>query len=119
MDFLVDNWFIIVGILAVFVVAAAAIYKFAGLPTKEQMNKVKKWMLWAVTKAESQFGSGTGALKLQYVYDMFIDKFPVVAKCITFEQFSLLVDMALEEMRKMLEENQDIARLVLDHAPCV
>lgn len=35
MDFLVDNWFIIVGILAVFVVAAAAIYKFAGLPTKE------------------------------------------------------------------------------------
>lgn len=119
MDFLVDNWFIIVGILAVFVVAAAAIYKFAGLPTKEQMNKVKKWLLWAVTKAESQFGSGTGTLKLQYVYDMFIDKFPIVAKCITFEQFSMLVDLALEEMREMLENNPSIASLVLNHEPCV
>lgn len=43
---------------------------------------------------------------------MFIDKFPVAAKCITFEAFSTMVDQALEEMRKMLQDNKKIATLV-------
>ena len=78
----------------------------------EKKEKIMAWLLYAVTKAEAEFGSGTGQAKLHYVYNMFIDKFPVAAKCITFEAFSTMVDQALEEMRKMLQDNKKIATLV-------
>lgn len=112
MEFITNYWFVILGIMAALTVIGIAVYKFAGLPTKEQLTKIKEWLLYAVTKAESELGGGTGKLKLRTVYDMFIAKFPMTAKFITFEQFSILVDAALEEMRKMLETNQNIKELV-------
>ena len=57
------------------------------MPTNEQLKKVKEWLLWAVAEAEKELGSGTGQLKLRYVYDMFIVKFPSLAKIISFETF--------------------------------
>ena len=47
-----------------------------------------------------------GKLKLRYVYDMFLTKFGDLAKMISFEKFSELVDKALEEMKKILESNK-------------
>lgn len=112
MEIIMNYWYVILGIVAVLAAVGVAIYKFAGLPTKEQLEKIKEWLLFAVTKAESELGGGTGKLKLRTVYDMFIAKFPMTAKFISFESFSTLVDDALEEMRKMLETNQNIKRLV-------
>ena len=112
MDFLIQNWYLIVAVIAVLAAIGFSIYKFAGLPTAEQKEKIMAWLLYAVTKAEAEFGSGTGQAKLHYVYNMFIDKFPVAAKCIAFEAFSTMVDQALEEMRKMLQDNKKIATLV-------
>ena len=37
MEFLVNYWYVIVGVIAVLVVAGFAIYKFAGLPTSAQI----------------------------------------------------------------------------------
>ena len=62
--------------------------------------------LW--TRREKEFGSGTGKIKLRYVYDMFIVRFPWMAQVITFETFSGLVDKALEEMRVLLETNKQV-----------
>lgn len=107
-----NYWYIIIGVIAVLIVAGVSIYKFAGLPTKEQVAKVKEWLLYAVTTAESELGGGTGKLKLRSVYDMFIAKFPVMAKVVSFETFSLWVDEALDEMRKMLETNVVVKQLV-------
>lgn len=112
MEFLINYWYIIIGVIAVLIVAGISIYKFAGLPTKEQVEKVKEWLLYAVTTAESELGGGTGKLKLRSVYDMFIAKFPVMAKVVSFETFSLWVDEALDEMRKMLETNVVVKQLV-------
>lgn len=112
MEFLMNYWYIIIGVVAVLIVAGISIYKFAGLPTKEQVAKVKEWLLYAVTMAESELGGGTGKLKLRSVYDMFIVKFPVMAKVVSFETFSLWVDEALDEMRKMLESNVVVKQLV-------
>lgn len=112
MEFLMNYWYIITGVVAVLIVAGISIYKFAGLPTKEQVAKVKEWLLYAVTTAESELGGGTGKLKLRSVYDMFIAKFPVMAKVVSFETFSLWVDEALDEMRKMLETNVVVKQLV-------
>ena len=116
MEFLMNYWYIVVAIIALLVVVGLSIYKFAGLPTKEQTTKIKEWLLYAVTVAESKLGSNTGSLKLRAVYDMFVTKFPVVAKIVSFETFSVWVDEALEEMRKLLETNEHVKNLVNNSA---
>lgn len=113
-EFLINYWYVIVGLAAVLVVAGIAVYKYAGLPTKAQVKKIKEWLLFAVTKAEAELGSGTGALKLRTVYDMFIAKFPTTAKLVSFETFSMWVDAALVEMREMLAKNESIQTLVFN-----
>lgn len=112
MELIVNNWYIIVALIALLIVAGLAVYAFVGLPTKTQVEKIKKWLLYAVTKAETELGAKTGQLKLHTVYDLFISKFPVAAKLVSFETFSLWVDDALEEMKKMLANNESIEALV-------
>jgi hypothetical protein len=82
------------------------------MPTAAQIAKVKEWLLYAVTMAEKELGGGTGKLKLRYVYDLFLTKFSWLAKVITFEQFSALVDEALEEMKRLLESNNAVKEIV-------
>lgn len=112
MEFIVDNWAVFVAALAILTVAIIAIIRFVGLPTKSQLAKVKEWLLWAVTEAEKELGGGTGQLKLRQVYDLFVTRFPWLAKIISFELFSAMVDEALEEMRKMLDTNTAVATFV-------
>lgn len=69
-------------------------------------QKVKNWLVYAVTLAESELGSGTGQLKLRSVYNMFVLRFPKLSMIITFERFSDLVDDALDIMREMLKNNK-------------
>lgn len=108
MDFFINNWYLIVAGAAVLAGAGYSVYVFVKRPHTEQLKSVKEWMLFAVTKAEKELGSGTGKLKLRYVYDMFIAKFPWLGKVISFEMVSMMVDDALEEMRAMLESNKAI-----------
>ena len=74
----------------------------------------KNWLVWAVSEAERALGSGTGQLKLRYVYDAAVLRFPVLAKFMPFSVFSKLVDAALSTMRKMIEENKSIAEVITD-----
>lgn len=108
MKWIIDNWSLLVVISAVCTVAFMYVKKFTTLPTEEQLAKVKEWLLYAVMQAEGEFGGGTGKLKLHYVYDMFVTRFPRLVDVISFELFSKLVDEALEQMRKILETNLDI-----------
>ena len=112
MDWLLNNWYVVLGIIAVLVAAGFAVYKFLGLPTKSQIAKIKEWLLYAVTTAEADLGSQTGILKLRMVYDMFIARFPMVAKIISFNRFSYWVDEALDEMRELLEKNEAVKSVV-------
>lgn len=112
MDFLIENWYIIVAGIAALVAALVAVKHYWGLPTAQQIAAIKEWLLWAVTQAEADLGSGTGQLKLRYVYDMFVAQFPWAAKVISFELFSKMVDEALDKMREMLKTNPAVAALV-------
>ncbi len=112
MKFLVENWYIIVALLAVLEAVIYAGYRFLKLPTKAQAAKAREWLLWAVTNAEKELGGGTGRLKLRQVYDLFVQRFPSVAMAVSFDTFSQWVDEALTEMRKMLAENKAAAELV-------
>ena len=107
-----ENWYLVVAALIACGDVAAGIARFCGLSHAEQREKVEEWMLWAVTTAEADLGSGTGQLKLRQVYDMFLERFPKVAQRVSFSTFSKWVDTALIDMRKMLEQNQAVSKLV-------
>lgn len=89
------------------------IYKFIKMSKEQRFNKVKEWLLYAVVQAQKGFGSGTGKIKLRYVYDKFLTKFPVISKMISFEKFSQLVDEALEKMKMLLESNNKIKEYII------
>lgn len=108
MDFIVENWYILVGLLAVIAAVVVYIVRFFKQPTEKQLESIKEWLLWATTEAEKRFGSGTGKLKLRYVYDLFAETFPWLAKIVSFETFSKLVDSALGDMNNLLASNNAV-----------
>lgn len=97
-DFLLNYWqHILIGLLFI----TGVIFFILN-----QRKNIKEWLLYAVTKAERELGSKTGKIKLRQVYDWFIVSFPITSKIISFNAFSRLVDIALEEMRHLLETNE-------------
>ena len=98
----IDYGWVIFAAVVCLTVAIIAVIKFARTPRPEQLAKVKEWLLLAVMEAEKEFGEDTGVLKLRFVYDLFVTKFPWIAKVLTFDRFSELVDEALDEMRTLL-----------------
>lgn len=80
----------------------------------KQPKKVKEWLLYAVTLAEKDLGGGTGKIKLRKVYDMFVEKYPVISFLVSFETFSKWVDVALDKMNEMLKENKALKAYVDD-----
>ena len=112
MEFLINYWWLLLILFAVIVVAGYFIYCFIKMPSSKQLNKLKEWLLYAVALAEKELGSGTGQLKLRYVYDMFLVKFTKLASVISFEAFSLLVDEVLEKFRNLLESNEKVQNYI-------
>lgn len=112
MKFITENWFVIVAIAAMGGSIGYAIYTFCKMPSEKQLKKVREWLLYAVTTAEKELGAGTGKIKLRYVYDMFVARFDWLAKVITFDMFSMMVDDALEQMKAMLERNEAAQKFV-------
>lgn len=111
-DFLANNWYLLLIGAAVIAVAAYLVYTFIKLSRNEKLSKVQEWLLWAVAEAEKALGGGTGQLKLRYVYDLFISKFPVASKFVTFALFSKMVDIALEKFNEMLKNNQKVQNYI-------
>lgn len=112
MEFIMTNWWLLIIVIAVIAVIAYAIKVFLKMPSNAQLASVKEWLLYAVAIAEKELGSGTGQLKLRYVYDMFILRFPPVARAISFAAFSMLVDEALYIFRNMLKDNKSVKEYV-------
>lgn len=82
------------------------------ITAKSQKNNIIEWLLWAVSEAEKSLGSGTGQLKLRQVYDWFVKQYPIISKIIPFCVFSQWVDIALGEMKHMLEANRNAATYI-------
>lgn len=112
MDWMVENWYMVIALICLGAMAGIAVYNFAMIPTNEQLNKVREWLILAVVEAERAMGGGTGAIKLRMVYGLFLDKFPWLVKVISFDQFSKMVDEALDVMREMLQNNKAVKEFV-------
>lgn len=104
MEWIVNNW----GLLLIPVMVVAGLIYLI----RNDKKKAKKWLLLACLEAEKEFGSKTGVIKLRYVYDMFLATFPVLSKFISFEQFSKMVDAALEEMKHLINTNMAVFNFV-------
>ena len=109
LNFLYENWIAIVIIIASCAIIGKCIYDFWKLPLEKKYSKVKEWLLYIVAEAERILGSGTGALKVKFVYNEFINTFPVISKFLSFDKFSKLVDVVLKEFNEILENNQAIS----------
>ena len=101
MEWIINNWSLIIVILAVIVY-----FIMSG------KKSVMKWLLFAVTMAEQEMGSGTGKIKLAQVYQDFVAAYPIFSKIVPFAVFSAWVDAVLDEMRHLLETNSDIKKFV-------
>lgn len=114
MNWIIDNWFLLVAFAACAGAAAYAVVRFAGLPTENQKEKIKNWLIWACIEAERELQSGTGQLKLRDVWNKFctIPVFTAVAKFITFDEFSLWVKDSLTKAKEMLVKNKALATYV-------
>lgn len=114
MEYLVENWFLIVALIACVAVVIYLVFRFLGMSTEKQKSKVKEWLIWACIEAERALQSGTGQLKLREVWNLFcaVPAFTWVARVISFEQFSLWVSDALLEVKQMLISNKTLAEYV-------
>ena len=116
MEWVIDNFALIIGAACVIAMVMVAVINFVKAGKEKQLATIKEWLLLAVIEAEKELGSNTGQLKLRMVYSQFIDKFKYMSLMISFEQFSLLVDDALDKMRDMLENNQAVKELVVGNS---
>ena len=114
MDWLIENWFLIVALITCGTVGISLVFRFLGMPTEKQKAKVREWLIWACIEAERALRSGTGQLKLREVWNMFcaVPAFTWVARIITFELFSEWVSDALVEVKQMLVSNKVLAEYV-------
>ena len=108
LEFINNNWFLIIAFIAIISTTSIKVYKWFKQPNKEQLRQVQEWLLYAVAKAEKNLGSGTGELKLRYVYDMFVAKFPAIAIFIDFDDFCIMVEEALNKFKDLIENNESI-----------
>lgn len=100
MEWIMNNW-------AYIVMAIVAIIYFLTSP-----SRIEQWLIYAVTMAEKDLGSGTGQIKLRQVYDMFINAYPIFSKIVPFNLFSKWVDNALEFLKKQVESNKNVKEFV-------
>ncbi|MDF2590482.1 MAG: hypothetical protein K0S41_4325 [Anaerocolumna sp.] len=78
-----------------------------------QFKSFKQWLIYACSEAEEYFGSKTGELKLQYVYNLAVNsKFSLITKVITFGMFKMFVNAALVKMEEMIANSKAIADIL-------
>lgn len=100
-----SNW----GVVLIVLLIIAGLVELLVIKDKK---KAKEWLLLAVLEAEKEFGSKTGAIKLRYVYDMFLATFPILSKFVSFEEFSSMVDEVLEKMKHLINTNTKVFEYV-------
>ena len=97
MKWIIDNWsllVIIAGVIVYFIITGK--------------RGIIQALVYMTGQAEKELGSKTGQMKLRLVYNMFVEKYPVLSKIIPFKVFSNWVDIALSQLKDMMQENTNI-----------
>lgn len=107
LNWIMENWFIIVAVMALIFVAAYQCLKFSKLTKKQQLAKIKRTAYILVAEAEFSFGSKAGQAKFNYVYKMLANKFPLFNR-IPKEAAYKIIDEALDELKEALKEEKEL-----------
>lgn len=105
---LIENWLIFVIAFILVLLTVYAILRFLKLTPKQQLNKVRTALLYMVTEAEKELKSKTGRVKRSMVWEWLVERFPIITLFITEEKYDELLDQALAEFKKMLENNESL-----------
>lgn len=105
LKYIVQNWELILTTVFIVTYCGYRIYEFIGFPTEKKKQEVLNRLFVWVVDAEKEFGAQTGKLKLSKVYDKFCLEFPSLKKWFSLEQFDSLVGQALDQMKKLFENN--------------
>lgn len=102
LEFLLANWDSVLVVLAFLAVIVVLI--------RRGETKVLKNILFSlVTKAERQFGGGTGYLKFAAVSDWIYQRIPAVLKLLfTAKDIEKMIESALEEAKKAWGANENL-----------
>lgn len=111
---IIENWLIFFVALILVLSAVYAVLRFLKLTPKQQLDKVKTALLYMVTEAEKELKSETGRVKRSMVWEWLVERFPIISLFITEEKYDELLDQALDEFRKMLENNRNLYDYVYD-----
>ena len=104
--FLLANWdsvLVVIAFLALIVV----------LIKRGETAVLNRILFGLVTKAEKEFGGGTGKLKLAAVSDWIYQRIPAVLKLLFSEKdIESMIETALEEAKKAWGNNENIAAYI-------
>lgn len=104
--FLAANWDSVLVVLA-FLALIVVLIK------RGETAVLKKILFSLVTKAEKEFGGGTGKLKLAAVSDWIYQRIPAVLKLLFSEKdIESMIETALEEAKKAWGNNENIAAYI-------
>jgi len=104
--FLLANWDSVLVVLA-FLALIAVLIK------RGETAVLKKILFGLVTKAEKEFGGGTGKMKLAAVSDWIYQRIPAVLKLLFSEKdIEKLIEDALEEAKKAWGTNGNLAAYI-------
>lgn len=79
---------------------------------KKQVNKI---LFYLVTKAENEFGNGTGQLKYAAVTAWIYERLPSITKFLfTAKQIDKMIEDAVDRMKEYLSKNKE-AKLLVDN----
>ena len=73
---------------------------------KNKKGLLYKAALYAVVKAEEQWGSDTGKIKFAEVYTYISNQYPVISFFFTEKQITNIIETALTEMKNILAAKQ-------------
>lgn len=104
MTLLLANWELVLVLIVLMSFAILKVVQFLRTPPKKRQELILLWLVQAVVLAEQKFGSGTGSVKLSYVYKLFIDKYGFLGSLVSQTVFEKLVDKALKTMEDTLRE---------------
>lgn len=111
-QYLIQSWYVLLMVLVTIGGCTSLVVFFINQPSEKKLAQLREWLLWAVVQAEKEWGGGTGQLKLLYVYDLFLIRFPLLARVISFTVFSDLVSQSLVHMRHLIQTNANIKTLI-------
>ena len=117
LQFLNDNWGIIVSILGLAFALSKKIQDFINKSNEEKIEIAKKQiqetMLKLITDAEISWQEykKSGSIKRSQVIEQIFDKYPILSKATNQEEIvtfiDKMIDDALETMRVVFEENKN------------